>query len=146
MNSLVRFSPSHEVRRLQRELDSVFSDFFTPARNGEGEAQQWTPRVDVRETENDYTIQVDVPGVHKENLNIDYHDGMLAISGERKAEERQEGENMVRVERMYGSFYRQFALPKAVEAEHIEATCRDGVLSVRVPKAEESKPRRIAVQ
>lgn len=145
MNNLIRFSPSTEMRRLQRELDGVFSDFFAPVRNGDGEAQ-WSPRVDVRETENDYTIQVDVPGVKKEDFNVDYHDGTLTISGERRAEERQEGESMVRVERMYGSFYRSFALPKAVDTENIKAACENGVLTIHVPKAEESKPRRIAVQ
>lgn len=145
MNSLIRFSPSTEMRRLQRELDSVFSDFLAPVRNGEGEAA-WSPRVDVRETDNEYTLHLDVPGVKKEDFTIDYHDGTLSVSGERRVEDRQEGESLVRVERAYGSFYRSFALPKAIDQEHISARCEDGVLSIRVPKAEESKPRRIAVQ
>ena len=145
MNSIVRFSPTHEMRRLQRDLDSVFSDFFAPARAGEGESQ-WSPRVDVRETENDYTIHVDVPGVQKEDLSIDYHEGTLTVSGERRAENRQEGESLLRVERLYGSFYRSFTLPKAVDTDNIKASCENGVLTLHVPKAEESKPRRIAVQ
>ncbi len=117
MNSMIRFSPGTEMRRLQRELDSVFNDFLTPSREN-GDAS-WSPRVDVRETENDYTLHLDVPGMKKDDLNIDYHAGTLAVSGERKAEDRQEGESMVRVERMYGSFYRSFALPKAVQHDEI---------------------------
>ncbi len=144
MNSLIRFSPGTEMRRLQRELDSVFNEFLTPARNGDGDAQ-WSPRVDVKETENDYTLRLDVPGVRKDDFNIDYHDGTLTVSGERHAEDRQEGESMVRVERVHGAFYRSFALPKAVQHDAISAQYEDGVLTIHVPKAEESKPRRISV-
>ena len=143
MTSMIRFSPTTEARRLQRDLDTVFNEFFAPARRDHD--ANWTPRVDVHEDEQGYTFHVDVPGMHKENFQVDFHEGTLTVSGERRQEEKAEGANAIRVERSYGAFYRSFALPKAVEHDAIEATYTDGVLTVRVPKAEESKPRRIAV-
>ena len=143
MTSMIRFSPTTEARRLQRDLDTVFNEFFAPARRDHD--ANWTPRVDVHEDEQGYTFHVDVPGMQKEDLGIDFHEGTLTLSGERRPADTAEGTNHVRVERSYGTFYRSFSLPKAVQYDAIEATYADGVLTVRVPKAEESKPRRISV-
>ena len=131
---------------LQREIDRVFDSFFGNG-NGSDEAAAatWTPRVDLAETEDGYLIHLDVPGMSKEDLDINFHENALTVRGERKAEEASEQRNYVRVERAYGSFYRSFTLPKAIKHEGIEANYQDGVLTVRVPKAEESKPRRIEV-
>lgn len=142
MNHVVRFSPAHEMRRLQRDLDGVFQEFFGPSREGDA---AWTPRVDVQETEHDYILHLDVPGVQKDDLHIDFHEGTLTVRGERKAEERKEGTSYVRTERRYGSFFRAFTLPRQVNPDGITASYADGVLTVHVPKAEESKPRRITV-
>lgn len=148
MTRMVRFSPSSDLRKLQREIDEVFDSFF-PARSqngGETDTSGWMPRVDLSETEDAYMIQVDVPGVPKDDININYQEGTLSISGERKAEDRKEGSDYVRVERSVGHFYRSFSLPQTIDEEGIEASCENGVLSVRVPKAEETKPRRIEVK
>ena len=145
MNSLIRFAPNTEMRRLQHEIDRVFDSFF-PAANGEQEARpSWAPRVDLTETSDEYRITADVPGIHREDFEINVHDGVLSISGERRREERVEDESHLRIERSYGSFHRSFQLPTSVQHDAIEASYEDGVLHVRVPKAEESKPRRIEV-
>ena len=144
MTNLIRFTPGHDMRRLQREIDGIFDSFFSPSRN-ENDSASWAPRVDLSETEDAYLVHVDVPGMHKEDLNIDVHEGRLTISGERNAEQQDDGHKYVRVERSYGRFYRSFTLPQTVKEDEIEATYENGVLSVRVPKAEETKPRRIEV-
>lgn len=144
MTNLIRFTPSHDMRRLQREIDGIFDSFFSPSSN-ENEGASWAPRVDLSETEDAYLVHVDVPGMQKEDLNIDVHEGRLTISGERNAEQQDDGHKYVRVERSYGRFYRSFTLPQTVKEDEIEATYENGVLSVRVPKAEETKPRRIEV-
>ncbi len=144
MTSLIRFSPATELRRLQNELDRIFDGYWPIRANGE-ETAIWTPRVDVTETEDAYLVHVDVPGVPKDAIDINYEDGTLTVSGERKSSERSENENVVRVERSYGRFFRSFSLPKTVKSEEISASYEDGVLKVHVPKAEESRPRRIQV-
>lgn len=145
MTNLIRFSPTGELRRLQREIDRIFEGYWPARENGDGETAVWSPRVDLSEDEESYYVHVDVPGVTREDLDINYHDGVLAISGDRKSFEKDEKENYLRVERAFGHFYRAFTLPKSVIAENISANYADGVLKVRVPKAEESRPRRIEV-
>lgn len=147
MTSLVRFSPSTELRRMQREIDRLFDD-FVPTRasgNGDTETGVWTPRADVAETEDSYVLHVDAPGLKREDFNINWQEGTLTVSGERKWEERSERENVVRVERAFGHFFRSFQLPKSVNGDMISAAYEDGVLTINIPKAEESKPRRIEI-
>ena len=144
MSTLVRFSP--EMRRLQREIDTLFDSFFpTRTQNGEPETATWAPRVDLAETEEAYHLYLDLPGLSKDDVEINFHDGALTVRGERKTEKQGEKQNFVRLERTFGHFYRSFTLPKTADAERIEASYQDGVLSIRVPKAEEVKPRRIQV-
>lgn len=147
MTNLIRLSPSNEMRRMQREIDRLFENFF-PVRNenGEVEAATWAPRVDLVETEEAYVIHLDVPGMKKSDFTINYQDYTLSISGERTLPEPAENQNLVRVERAFGHFFRSFSLPKVVKENEISASYQDGVLSIRVPKAEESKPRRIEIQ
>lgn len=145
MTRMIRYSPGREMRTLQREIDRVFDGFFGNGGNEETGSATWTPRVDLAETEEGYLIHLDVPGMSKEDLDINFHENVLTVRGERKAEETNEQRNYVRVERAYGSFYRTFTLPKAIKHEEIQANYQDGVLTIRVPKAEESKPRRIEV-
>ena len=146
MANLIR-SSSNDMRSLQREIDRMFDGFFPARRSGSEEETSavWAPRVDLSETDDAYHIYLDVPGMTKENLNINFHDDQLSVSGERKREETDEQRDYVRVERSYGNFYRSFRLPKRVDADQIEAGYEDGVLSVHVPKSQESKPRRIEV-
>lgn len=148
MTNLVRFSPSGELRRMQREIDRLFED-FVPSRladNGEGETAAWAPRVDLTETRDSYLVHVDAPGMNKDDFSINWQNGTLALSGERKWSKKEENENLVRMERSFGHFFRSFRLPNTVDGEGISANYEDGVLTIRVPKTEESKPRRIEIQ
>ena len=145
MASLIRFSPPTEMRSLQREIDRMFDSFF-PTGAGDQEQAVWTPRVDLAETEDLYLVHLDVPGMKKDELTINYQDGTLTVSGERRFENKDEKANFVRVERRFGHFYRSFELPKAIVSDKIEASYDDGVLNIRIPKAEESKPRSIKIK
>ena len=148
MSSLIRFTPRPDVRRMQREFDRLFENFF-PTRPGNGDealaSAVWAPLTDLSETDDAYLIHLDLPGLKKDNVEINVHDGTLTISGERRHEETQNDEKFVRVERSYGRFYRAFSLPQTINTENIEATFEDGVLNIRVPKAEEVKPHRISI-
>ena len=147
MTSLIRFTPRHDVRRMQREFDRLFESFFpSHPTNGDGDSAVWAPRTDLSETEEAYFINLDLPGLTKEDVEISFHDGTLSISGERQNEEKEEERTFVRVERSYGRFYRAFTLPQTANTDSIEATFGDGVLNIRVPKVEEVKPRRIDIK
>ena len=145
MTSLIRFSPSTEVRSLQREIDRMFESLL-PRGNGDSEQAVWAPRVDLAETDHAYFIHLDVPGMKKDEFEVSFQDGSLTVSGERKHLETEDSRSLVRVERRYGRFYRSFDLPKSVDSSKIEASYIDGVLTIEVPKAEESKPRTVQVK
>lgn len=146
MTSLIRFSPNTEMRRLQREIDGLFDTFFPTTQGNGGESATWSPRVDLAETDDAYHIHADVPGLRKEDIEINMQDGTLSISGERQVQENEENRRFVRVERAYGRFYRAFSLPQTIDYDGIEASFEDGVLTIVVPKAEETKPRRIDIR
>ena len=145
MTSLIRFSPTTEVRSLQREIDRMF-DSFLPKANGDSEQAVWTPRVDLAESENAYLVHLDVPGMKKEDLEVNFQDGSVTVSGTRNEQTVGEDANFDRVERRFGRFYRSFDLPKTVDSSKIEAKYEDGVLSIRIPKAEESKPKSVTIK
>ena len=149
MTSLIRFTPRHDMRQLQREFDRLFEGFFPSRTTNNDEALDsavWAPRADLTETEDAYFIHLDLPGLQKDDVEINIHDGTLSISGERRHEETEKDRTFVRVERSYGRFYRAFSLPQTINVQSIEATFEDGVLSIHVPKTEELKPRRIDIR
>lgn len=148
MANLIRTRTSNNLRNLQREIDRVFDSFFPTRYTAEEEEPSkavWAPRVDLSETDDLYRIELDVPGMTRDDLNISYQDNQLTVSGERREEKKEEEHEYVRVERSFGHFYRSFRLPKTVQADDIQATYENGVLTVEVPKAEESKPQRIQI-
>ena len=108
----------------------------------------WSPSVDISETDKEYLIRAALPAVKKEDVTVTYEDGMLTLSGERHKEEEHEGEKFHRVESFYGNFSRSFELPDAIDAEAISAEAKDGVLTIHVPKtkAETKKIATIKVQ
>lgn len=144
MTQIVRFSPRTDLRRLQADFDRMFGAFF-PTMPDDETPVSWTPHLDVLETADAYVLEMDVPGVSRDEIQINLHDGVLSISGERLAREVQENDNVVRVERHVGRFYRSFSVPKQVNDQKITARHENGVLTVTLPKVEESKPRKISV-
>lgn len=113
-----------------------------------GPAVEWSPSVDISETDTEYLLKAQLPAVKKEDVRVTFDDGMLTISGERKQEKEQKGEKFHRIESFHGTFSRSFALPDAIDAAGIRAESKDGVITVHVPKSkvEAKKPTEIKVQ
>ena len=144
MTQIVRFSPRHDLRRLQNDFDRFFGSYF-PSNDADDVPVSWTPHLDVTETNDAYILEMDVPGVNRDDIQINLHDGVLSISGERAAREVEENDSVVRVERSTGRFYRSFSVPKQVNEQKIGARHENGVLTISLPKVEESKPRKISI-
>jgi HSP20 family protein len=146
MTQLTRRTPNRTLRNLQREVDSLFDRFFDRTDSDRGRSAVWAPQTDLVETDDAFQLRLDVPGMSKEEIDINLQNGALTVSGDRTSERTDEGEDYVRVERAFGTFHRTFTLPDAVDAENIEATYEDGVLRINVPKTEESTRRQIEIQ
>lgn len=147
MNTLMRSTPATGLTRLQREVDQLFERFLEPL-SGEGTntpSQVWTPVADVSEREDAFEVRVDLPGLSRDDVAVTFDNGQLQISGERRGLRRDEKAQVHRIERWHGRFFRALTFGPNVEPDGIEATFEDGVLTVSVPKREESKPRRIAI-
>lgn len=130
MQDLMRWDPFREMSR--RML-------------GE-EAAAFLPTFDVKETKDSYVFKADLPGVKEGDLDISLTGNRLTISGRRQEENKEEGEQFYAYERSYGSFSRSFTLPEGIDAEHVQADLKDGVLSVVLPKKPEVQPKRIALK
>lgn len=146
--TLVRYDPWRALSDMRKELDGLFDN---PAGWGVDDQSkigtgQWSPAVDVKEEPNRFVLYVDVPGVDPKDIEVTMEKGTLTVRGERKFERKEEEENFSRVERMYGSFYRRFALPDTADPEGIEAHGKNGVLEILVPKRELAQPRRISIK
>ena len=124
-------------------VDRFFDDFETFARD---EGGGLLPAFDISETDENIVLKADLPGIDIKNLDIDVKDNVLTLKGEKKEECEDKKEKYYRVERRFGSFCRSFSLPDTVNAEGIEATYKDGVLRLTIPKTEKAKPRKIEVQ
>jgi len=106
----------------------------------------FNPALDVEEDEQEYRISADLPGVDPKDLNVSLESGVLTLSGEKKEESEKKDKNYHRIERSYGSFSRSLRFPNDVNADQVHAEFQNGVLRIRVPKAESSKPKRIEVR
>lgn len=146
MANLTRRTPNRTLRNLQREVDSLFDRFFNRSGDPQSADAVWAPQTDLVEKEDAFHLRIDVPGMSKDDISINLQNGTLTVSGERTSEETEEDEDYVRVERAFGTFHRTFQLPEAVDAENIEATYEDGVLTIDVPKTEGSTRRQIEIQ
>ena len=137
--------PWRTFGRLQSEMNRLFDRHLDRDDDATPAAADWRPAVDVREEEDRYVIHVDVPGVSPEDVEITAENGTLRLRGERRSEVTEAREQYQRVERLFGRFQRQFTLPEAANTDAIEATCKNGVLEVVIPKQERVQPRRIPV-
>lgn len=127
-------------RDLDRMLDEVWRGFGFPAAHV-AEPGAFTPRVDVRETENELVVAAELPGLEESDITVSLEDGVLAIEGERKDERSEDGaEGYHRMETFRGRFRRAFALPFEVAEDEVKAVYKQGVLTVTLPKAAEAKP------
>jgi HSP20 family protein len=145
--TLVRWDPGREVDTLQSEVNRIFDAFFGGRTgNGGSHARRWVPAMDLVETDEHLVLRADLPGLTKDDVNIDIKDGVLTVSGERKSEHEEKSEGYYRMERAFGGFSRSLSLPEGIDAERVTADFADGVLEVRIPKPEERKPHRVAIR
>jgi HSP20 family protein len=144
MPSITRWDPFRNLTTLQDQINRLFDDGFR-VRGQESAITAWAPAVDIYETPDELVLKADLPDVEEKDLDIRIENNMLTIRGERKFEQKVSEENYLRVERAYGSFTRSFTLPNTVDAERIQAEYRNGVLNIRMPKREETKPKQVKV-
>ena len=143
MSTLIRYE------RPMNTLASLFDDFWGnnvfEAVNREVTTGSW-PKVDIEESDKEYTIKADLPGLEKKEVNITVENGTLRIEGEKKEERKHEKDRYYHLERSYGKFCRTFALPDDIDAQKISAAMNNGVLQLSLPKSEKAKPRSIEVK
>lgn len=140
---LTRWDPYREMMTVRRAMDRLIENSLSEESTG---GPEWGLALDVVEDENGYQVKASVPGVQPEDIDVTYNKGMLTIKGQVKDEsESTQGEYHLR-ERRFGSFSRSISLPATVKAEEIQASYKDGVLTLALPKAEEVKPKKIAIQ
>jgi HSP20 family protein len=108
--------------------------------------REWLPAFDVSETDEEIIVKAELPGMSVEDIDVTLTDGLLTIKGERKMDKEDKGENYRRIERKFGSFSRSFKLGVEVKADTIDASYKDGILTLTLPKAEDSKPKRVEVK
>jgi HSP20 family protein len=144
---LVRWRPNMGMPTIHDEMERVFDNFFgLDRKRTELERFDWTPRVNVVEHEDRFEITAEIPGMNKEDVQIELHDNLMTIKGEKQYEKEEKESNYHICERSYGTFQRSFALPQNVKDDNIEAEYNNGVLTVNLPKKEPAKPKEIKVK
>lgn len=146
--TLVRWDPFRELEEVSDRLNRMFARPVASRTNGKETmiVADWTPSVDISETEGEYQINAEIPDVKKEDVKVTLEDGVLTIQGERKHEKEEKGKKFHRIERSYGSFVRTFSLPDVIDEEKVKAEFKDGVLNLHLPKSEKAKPKAIEVK
>ena len=148
MNIIRWNDPFRELASLQSRLNQAFDTTLAgPARNDEDLLTgAWTPPVDILETKEKTVLKAELPGFDENQIHLHFEDGILSLEGERKFEKESADENYHRVERSYGKFVRSFTIPSNVDNEKISAAFQNGILTVELPKREETKPKAIKIQ
>lgn len=146
--TIVRWDPWTTLPSLQDRINRIFEEAFPrgAAKDTEFAPADWRPAVDTYEESNNIVIKAELPGVKKEDITIDVKDNVLTLKGERSADTEVKEENYYRREHSYGKFFRAFTLPDAVDSNKIEASCKDGVLKISIPKAEAAKTKKIDIK
>lgn len=143
---LVRWEPLDGLNQFHSQINELFNEAFGRARMLRTSAPSiWYPPVDILESKDSYLIRAELPGMKKEDVHVEVQQGSLNLSGERKFDEPAEGVEYQRTERVAGKFSRSFSLPQTIKQDGIKASYRDGILEIYVPKADEAKPRQIAI-
>ncbi|MDF1578138.1 MAG: Hsp20/alpha crystallin family protein [Desulfurivibrionaceae bacterium] len=133
-----------------REMEDFFDRFSRPMGRQFGRelarAGEWAPRVDISENDKEFVINAEIPDIKKEDVKVNVENGVLTLRGERKQEKEEKDKKFHRIERFYGSFCRSFTLPDNVDEAKIDATFKDGMLKLTIPKIESKKPKAIEVK
>ncbi len=145
MSTLMNPRTYREVASMQDPVDRLFRQILGGGTDTATTAGAFAPALDVEETEDGYTLHVELPGIPADDVEVSLEENVLTVSGERRFYEGRDAETFRRIERHVGRFHRSVRLPDRVQADGVSASARDGVLTITVPKAEEAKPRRIPV-
>ena len=137
------WQPMRDLMSIQRGINRLFDDVALPAVGGPEIA--FAPITEVEETDSQWLMKLDLPGVKKENIKIEINDGVLTVGGELKEERKEDKKSRHVSERIYGSFMRSFVLPASVKQDQIEASYENGVLTLAIPKAEAAKAMQIPI-
>jgi HSP20 family protein len=144
---MMRWDPFRELEDMSARLNRFFGQ--VPGRTTEEEGgvlADWSPAVDVEETDKEYLIKADLPAVKKEDVKVDIEDGILTVQGERRQEKEEKNKRVHRMERSYGKFVRRMSVPLDVDQQKAAAEFRDGVLNVHLPKTNGAKPRAVDIK
>jgi len=144
--TVVRYEPWALVNRLHRQFDNFLSEGFETVANQDSNTVAWIPRVDVLEEAERFVVQADLPGVDSKDIEITAEKGVLTLRGKRHAEKREAPQGYQRIERVSGSFVRQFKLPENAQTDAIKAKHVNGVLEVSIPKQVQVQPKRIEIE
>jgi HSP20 family protein len=142
--SITRWDPFRDLEALRENVNRLFQESMVPRRESPM-AQAWTPAVDVVEDDEKIIVKAELPGLKREDIDIELTGDTLTIKGERKFENEERKENYVRIERAYGEFRRVFTIGVPVKPGEVKASYKDGILEVCIPKAEEIKPKKVEV-
>lgn len=137
--------PFREFDRMRREMYRVLESFFQAPERGEGRGD-WLPAVDVKETKNEIVVKAEVPGMEPKDIDISLTDHMLVIRGEKRQEKEEKDENYQVIETHYGAFVRSIEIPANVRADNIQASYKNGVLKIVLPKSEEAKKKEVKIK
>lgn len=143
--AITRYDPLRDAASIQNEMQRMLRQAFGD-RDAASSAGAFAPLLDVEESDEGFTLHVELPGVNADDVDVSLEENVLTIAGERRFYDDRSTEGFRRIERAFGRFHRAVRLPDRVDPDRVEAAYRDGLLTITVPKAEEAKPRRIQVK
>ena len=146
--NITRWDPFRELQDMSQRLNQIFARPFDGLGSGREllTVAEWSPAVDVSETDGEYVVKAELPDVKKEDVKITMEDGVLTLTGERKQEKEEKGKRYHRIERSYGSFMRSFELPDNVDTSKAKAEYKDGMLTLSLPKSEKAKSKALEIK
>jgi len=149
--SLVRWKPAETQLRFKGEFDKLFDKLFDSffkddEFNNTPDLFPISPRADIEESDKEYLVSVELPGIDKKDIRLQLEDNRLVIKGEKKQEKEKKEANYISCERSYGSFQRIFDLPSGIKTSEVDAEFKDGILNVKLPKTDESRRKEIPIK
>jgi len=143
--TLARWKPFGDLVSMHDRINRLFEDAFKGFDQSTDSLASWYPSADIYETKDEYAFKLEVPGLSKDDVKIELNDNTLSISGEKKESNEVKKENFHRIESYSGKFSRSFSLPRNIDTKKINANMKNGVLELRIPKAEEQKTKAIPI-
>lgn len=143
--AIVRWQPFQEMGEIQRQMNRLFDDVMTPTERSNGIGALFSPAAELEENDDTYHLKLEVPGMEPGDINVDVTAEAVAITGERKSEQKSEEKGMTRTEFRYGKFQRVIPLPGRIDHQNVSADYKNGVLNLVLPKAEDEKNKVVRV-